>query len=298
VSCRFVPLPHELRVDDDVAHVTRLVAELGAQFCIMDMANPEATHDLAAYGGYLQRCAEVCQLVILDDLTRAVFPRSIVVNPNTEVLREAYDTHLDPTILFGPSYAILRAWYRGLAATKTYTTGALRRVAISLGGGVVASELLAIVLGGIKEAFGTELEIELVTGFGDATRLRETGALDGFTRVEVLSNLPSLREVLLRADVAIVSGGVTKYEAAACGTPMVIVPSIDHQESWGASFARSGSAYYGGDLATITASSLAAVCAPLCDADIRRELGQRAATVIDARGPDRIVDVALATTLV
>src|SRR2546422_4846064 len=42
---------------------------------------------------------------------------------------------------------------------------------------------------------------------------------------------PNLADELLRADVAVVSGGVTKYEAAACGTPSIMVATVPHQRS-------------------------------------------------------------------
>jgi spore coat polysaccharide biosynthesis predicted glycosyltransferase SpsG len=293
MHCTYAPLPLRMTVEQDAAETCALAASYGTRFCIVDLGNPEATHDLVAYSDYLQRVAAACTLIIADDLTRAVFPRSVVVNPNTEVSRADYDTRLGPEFLFGPRYAILRSFYRDAGRGKTYGDGPPRRVLVCLGGGAVAGSLLEAVVRAVRAAFGTSLHLEVVTGFGDGDRLRTSGVLDGFEAVSLHASLPAMRDVLAAADVAFVSGGVLKYEAAAVGTPMVLVPSIDHQESWGSSFARTGAAIYGGDVAEITAERLAAASAPLRAPETRSEMGQRALALVDGRGAIRIVETAL-----
>ena len=90
MRCTYAPLPVRMTVEQDAAATCALAAAHGTRFCIVDLGNPEATHDLAAYSDYLQRVASECTLIIADDLTRAAFPRSVVVNPNTEVSSADY----------------------------------------------------------------------------------------------------------------------------------------------------------------------------------------------------------------
>lgn len=294
MHCTYAPLPARMSVEEDIERTRALIASSGASFCIIDLGNPEATHDVRQYSRCLQGYASAARLIIADDLTRATFPRGVVVNPNTEVTEQDYDTHFAPRFLFGPRYAILRSFYRNAAGTRTFTDGPPGRVAISLGGGAVASTLLDEVIRGVRLALGTKVELEIVTSIAEAGRLETSRILRDFARVSVLSNLPSLREVLQRVDVAVVSGGVTKYEAAATATPMLIVPSIDHQESWGASFARTGAALYGGNVDQISAETLAPICAAVADVAVRRRLGLRGAELVDGHGASRIVEAAAA----
>jgi spore coat polysaccharide biosynthesis predicted glycosyltransferase SpsG len=291
MGCKYLPLPTSMTLAEDITVTRSTATSIGAQHVIVDLANPEATRDLASYSDYLQGIAEPFRLIIVDDLTRAVFPSSVVVNPNVEVTRDEYNLRFDPTILFGPQFAILRSAYRDAAREKSYTDHPVKDIVISLGGGVIASELLMTILDAIHLAFGGALHVELVTGMGDAQRLRP--ALARFESVATPTNVPSLRDVLTRCDVAFVSGGVTKFEAAATGTPMVIVPSIDHQELWGASFARTGVGIYAGAVGEVRASTLAASCNVLQDATTRRRMGRRGAELVDGRGAERIVDTAL-----
>jgi spore coat polysaccharide biosynthesis predicted glycosyltransferase SpsG len=293
MHCRFAPLPAVMTVEQDVAETRALAKTHDTRHCIVDLGNPEATHDVAAYSGYLHRLATSLNLIIADDLTRAVFPKSVVVNPNTEVTHDDYDTQLGPELLFGPRYAILRSFYRDAARGKLHRDGGPQRVLVCLGGGAVAGSLLDSVVRAIRNAFDAQLHLEVVTGLGDGARLRESGVLDGFAAVSIHASLPAMRDVLTAADVAFVSGGVLKYEAAATGTPMVIVPSIDHQESWGSSFARTGAAIYGGHVHEINADRLAELSAPLGDPTTRRNMGDRAAALVDGYGAVRIVDTAL-----
>jgi UDP-2,4-diacetamido-2,4,6-trideoxy-beta-L-altropyranose hydrolase len=292
-GCTFRALPASSTAYEDVAFCRALAAEERLSSAFIDMSNTDAAHDLDAYSAYLGDLAGVCPLLVVDDLTRAVFPRAVVVNPSTDALGSDYDPTNQPVLLIGPEYALLRDEYAGVAARKRHREGPPAKVIVALGGGVVAGELTQRVLAGIAQGFGTQTELTLLAGFDDGRMLVESGALAPFARAEVKSNLPSIVELLLEADVAVVSGGVTKYEAAATATAAVTVATVPHQESWASSYADLGASLYAGGASDLTAEKVAASCRRLLDGATRRATGERGAALVDGRGAQRVLDEAL-----
>lgn len=289
-GCTFRALPASSTAYEDVAFCRQLAKEERLSFAFVDMSNTEATHDLDAYAAYLGDLAGICPLLIVDDLTRAVFPRAVVVNPSTDALPSDYDLTFDPTFLIGPEYALLRDEYAGAAARKQHRDGPPSKVIVALGGGVVAGELTRRVLAGISEGLGPGTELTLLAGFDDGRALRESGALAGFARAEIESNLPSILDLLLDADVAVVSGGVTKYEAAATATAAITVATVPHQEPWARTYAETGASVYAGGAAEVSAEKIAAACRRLRDAGARRAMGERGAELVDGRGAQRVLE--------
>jgi UDP-2,4-diacetamido-2,4,6-trideoxy-beta-L-altropyranose hydrolase len=292
-GCTFLPLPTSASAYEDVAFCRRVVTTEKLSGAFVDMSNTDAAHDLDAYAAYLRDLAAMSPLVIVDDLTRAVFPHAVVVNPSTDAMMSDYDTTAEPNFLIGPEYALLRDEYAGASARKQTRPGAPRKVVVALGGGVVAGELTRRVLAGVLDALGPTTELTLLAGFDDGKALTESGALAGFARAAIASNLPSICDLLLDADLAVVSGGVTKYEAAAAATPAITVATVPHQERWASTYADKGASYYAGGASDLTAEKVAAACRRLVDADVRRAMGARGADIVDGRGAERVLNESL-----
>lgn len=289
-GCTFRALPAESTAYEDVAFCRELTASERLSAAFVDMSNTDATHDLDAYAAYLRDLSSVSPLVIVDDLTRAVFPHAVVVNPSTDAVISDYDDTAEPTFLIGPEFALLRDEYAGAAARKQHRSGAPKKAIVALGGGVVAGELTHRVLAGIKDGLGQHAELTLLAGFDDGKALLESGALSGFARAEIVSNLPSILDLLLDADLAIVSGGVTKYEAAAAATPAITVATVPHQERWASTYADKGASLYAGGASDLTSEKVASACRKLVDGDARRAMGERGAALVDGRGAQRVLD--------
>jgi UDP:flavonoid glycosyltransferase YjiC (YdhE family) len=106
----------------------------------------------------------------------------------------------------------------------------------------------------------------------------------------------AFRRALAGAMVAVVAGGMTLYEACACGTPVVAVPVVPGQRTAVRRFVRAGLA------AGVPASQArvgsghwseavaAAVVDLLGDTDRRTRLARRGPRTIDGRGAARVAD--------
>jgi len=90
------------------------------------------------------------------------------------------------------------------------------------------------------------LPFDLVYVIGPGFRyLDELGAAlnEHHSNFYFVENPSSLAPLLATADLAVVSGGRTCYEAARVGTPMVILPTVNHQELISNAFGKKAAAF-------------------------------------------------------
>lgn len=108
---------------------------------------------------------------------------------------------------------------------------------------------------------------------------------------DVVRDPPDVAGLLREADIAVVSFGVTAYEAAACGLPAVhLCLTQDHADSSSA-FADAGIALTATPAGRPDASSVAACLSTLlADPRRRRSMGERARALVDGCGSGRVVD--------
>lgn len=127
----------------------------------------------------------------------------------------------------------------------------------------------------------------------------------GFTHDSVLSNLlektsrqftirrnvQNMADLMVQADLAIASFGVTAYELAAMGVPAIyICLTEDHAESARA-FVDAGIAFNMGKSSEITPETLAQAVFPvLINSELRRRMSARASALVDGRGVNRIAE--------
>ncbi len=106
----------------------------------------------------------------------------------------------------------------------------------------------------------------------------------------VLREPPDLVELLAAADVAILGAGTMKFEAAALGTPALLVAVADDQLPVGPPFAATGAAAWAGDGRKVEPALVVELMAALAlDPRRRAAMARRGPEVVPGDGARRIV---------
>ncbi len=174
--------------------------------------------------------------------------------------------------LLGPRFMIVDP-----AIARTRRVRQPGRVIIALGGGPRVGLARAI-----AKALRTEcpaLRVQIAAGFAAPGDRIEAG-------VELLGPRRSLAPALARASVAVVAGGVTLYEAAALGVPVVAVPVVAGQRAAVTAFDRAGAAVAAPPRSPRRIARAAA--ALLGDASRAGQLARTARRLVDGRGTERV----------
>jgi spore coat polysaccharide biosynthesis predicted glycosyltransferase SpsG len=177
--------------------------------------------------------------------------------------------------LHGLEHACLRPAFWGLP--RRAVSPAAARVLVTTGGGADGDALGEALAAALTAALPA-LETTVVRG--PFSRLR---APAGATLLEAP---PSLHDPLLAADVVVATAGQTSLEAAACGTPAVLVALDGPQADQGARLARAGAARLGAtDDADGTARAAAALAA---DPAARAAMSAAGQAAVDGHGALRV----------
>lgn len=183
-------------------------------------------------------------------------------------------------LLQGPDYAVLDPGLLAWRQRRTARRGTAR-VLIALGGGPHAS-LAAEIAEALVNA-DPDVQVRIAGGFiaGGRQQLRV------MPRVCWVGRANGLGEELARADVAVVGGGVTLYEACALGTAAVAVPVVDAQRATIAGFVAKGAAS-GIVEGPVQASVVARMVLELVlDTARRSRLGRQGSRLVDGLGAMR-----------
>jgi UDP-2,4-diacetamido-2,4,6-trideoxy-beta-L-altropyranose hydrolase len=181
-----------------------------------------------------------------------------------------------PFAVLHPDVAAARAQRRRLHVS------ARARVLIALGGGSHVFSVVRPLVAAIARHC-PDATIAVAAGFSRQSRPALGGAV-------WIDRRNGLARDLARADVAVVAGGVTLYEACAVGVPVVAMAVVPAQRRAVAAFARKGAAIDVGALSDpgIAVNTGAAVAGLLEDPSMRRRRSMAGLRLIDGRGAHRI----------
>ena len=177
----------------------------------------------------------------------------------------------------GPKYATLRSEFQGLPQKPIRERA--ERILITFGGTDPAG--LARRCANLLTSDLPEVEVCVVPAPGAST--------EGFPQeVRVAEQPVSMAGELLEADLALTSAGRSVYEAAATGTPVVVLAANAREATHAHLGYDSGVVFLGIGPLVDDAHIVATIRRLLADASLRRELSDRLRASMDDRGAARI----------
>ena len=209
--------------------------------------------------------------IVMDDLANRALPVDMVINTTIGAERLDYDTR--GVLLLGPRYALLRPEFEDVPQRTIHPH--IERVMITLGGsdhGTLASDIVRSCIEALPDA-----TIEVVIG----PFFERLDLLRALRERVVLLERPHMRDLMLRADLAISSGGQTLFELAATGTPTIAITTADNQVQHARDFAAAGT------LVLMERGGLAAAFERVRATAVRAEMSERGRALVDGGGAQR-----------
>lgn len=260
---RFRCKVHFLRAaDNESLIVVQTARRLGARLILMDVQDTSAE-----YVRYLQESGAA--VITIDDRGRGAELADATFMAGAAARREK-------NYYYGPAYAILAP--RILELRKTAAAPEQIRTAV-------------IFLG----TFDPRHHAKLVPALADrfpAVSFRWFSSEAGMNRPN-LQVIQSAQDVFLdhlsNADLAVVSGGVSMFEAAALGRPAIILPQARHESDQAAVFAAAGAALL--PESPSVEHTAHAVESLLAAPQKLHEMHSQGMALVDGRGLERVRDV-------
>lgn len=275
--------------EERVGSVRSLVRDRDVDVLVLDLFEVDSDYLRA-----LRTATEDLPLVALDDysITRPI--PDVVIKPHLVEEWYALDSGWEgTTLLTGPDYWILRPGLRELARRERDVRADPEAVLVTMGGSdpeQLTREIVEV-LG--RDGSVPHLQVVCGPGYPDLEGLQETAVeVSAETEVEIFHAPDDFDRLMFECDVAVTAGGYTVYELAALGTPMVIVPWVDHQTKHARAMESRGAAVAMEMARGLELTSLRGrVVELLDDCSRRRRMSVAGKRTVDGDGVERVTDV-------
>lgn len=242
-------------------------------------------------GQFFERLRAAGLFVIAnDDVAPYPFPCQLVVNGGAHARELLYRSSSgDTRFLLGPEYAMLRPEFRDLP--RRAVCAVARNILVTLGG-ADPCDLMPKLLRLLAELPG-DFEVAAISGpFFKNLGVVERIASRWRGKVRLCAAPDSMRDLMLRADVAIAAAGQTLYELIATGTPTVAIQVADNQCRSLRALARSGVVHVAGRASDVELLKRVGVIVEEMRfaREARSEMAARGQQLVDGRGAARVAE--------
>lgn len=264
--------------------------ELNARIIVTDLGHRNMLADdarLAEYHHYL-RMRRGPLVLGIEDCRGSRFASDIAVVPYE--CGSLAPAEPGCTVLAGLAYAILNPDIAAAARQPRALRSEADRILVCIGG-ADPLRLTAKVTRALATFGNRDLEVRVLVGPGGDEQVRAElaeicGTLNG---AEIFSFGNDYSKLLLWADVLISGEGLIRFDAAATGTPSLIITQFDHDSELIRRYLALGAAHLIGPAEELTPQRIARDAIELlADVGRRRRQSQRGKELVDGEGPDRI----------
>lgn len=233
--------------------------------------------------------------ILIDDLvTPGPWSCEVLVNQAINVTEHAYaEAYGVETFLLGPQYFLLRREFRSMRGGQRQAPPVAHEIFVSFGGAdqhnLTGRTLQAIT------ALDRPLRVTVVASSQHAVREHiEDLAANAPHDVRLVWDARNMAAIMAQADLAVIAGGTTSWEAAFMGLPSLVVTLAANQAPHVRAFEAQGACHALGGHGDLTASRLAQeISALIADPDRRQRYANAGQALVDGFGPERVVNACL-----
>jgi UDP-2,4-diacetamido-2,4,6-trideoxy-beta-L-altropyranose hydrolase len=238
------------------------------------------------------------RLLVIDDM--AAFPTyhaHLLLNQNLHAPELQYPVSAGTRLLLGCDYVLLRPEFLDWSSWQRTHPEQAEKVLVTLGGSV-QENVATMVLRGISEIYCMHFDIHVLTGTGSSAAELHSALSPRHSaydfRIDRFGNdMPAL---MASADLAIIGGGSTCWEAAFMGLPAATIGLAEDQYPITREMAVRGCTVDLGQHTHLTTDSIGSTVMRLArDRAARGAMSRQGRRLVDGRGAMRVVTAMLET---
>ncbi len=292
-SCELVAVSATAGSPQDAQETISIAKSYGAEWIVVDgyPFGQEYQHDLKNAG---------LKVLFLDDYGHAeTYSADLVLNQNLSARDTLYsDRNAQTQLLLGPKYALLRREFRTSAGLKRVVEQSCHELLVLMGGSDPAN-LTAGVLEALGRRDSPKFQVKVIVGGSNPhqAELKKVAVASDY-RVQILTDVYELSDLMAHADIAISAAGSTCWELCRMGVPSLLVDVADNQTANARELDRLQCAIHIGNK-TVTASAIANGLISLASSgSVRRKLSENSRRLVDGRGALRVLAAMVGRSIV
>jgi RimJ/RimL family protein N-acetyltransferase len=192
-------------------------------------------------------------------------------------------------LLLGPRYTLLRDEFAAYQHWVRKVPDRGTRLLLTMGGSD-PKDLTPSVLSALTNLSMDDLQIRVIVGGSAGNWSAVAEIVEKFPdRVELMSNVVNMAELMAWADLAIAGAGTTCWEMCLLGLPAILVVVAENQRFIAEHLARIGAAVAAGQAESLDSAFLAQITSELLEDGVRRfKMSQLASQLVDGLGSERV----------
>ncbi|MFN8456751.1 MAG: UDP-2,4-diacetamido-2,4,6-trideoxy-beta-L-altropyranose hydrolase [Anaerolineae bacterium] len=236
---------------DDAAQTIDQARQIGAKWVVVDGYHFDAAYQQAIKTAGLQ-------LLVIDDYGHAAhYYADIVLNQNIYANESFYPNREAYTrLLLGPQYVLLRREFWPWRGWQREIPPVAYKVLVTLGGSDPDDVTLKVIQA-LQQVEVEGLEARVVVGPANPHLVTLQQAVEQLPKVQLLTEVLNMPELMAWADVAISAGGSTCWELAFMGVPSLVMILADNQQRVAEGLDAAGFAFNLGDPVNLCPTALA-----------------------------------------
>lgn len=280
---QWIPRPVWSSAKADAEYLVELAQETGSSVAVLDDYRVDQVYQLVLKGVGIR-------WLQFDRGFKQPLWADIVVNASPAAEAEHYRgvvQNPDARLLLGPKYAILRPEFPPKALTSVRSH--VRNVLVTFGGGDDRGAII-FVLSTLLPVTAQSVRFLVMSGKHNPrnAEIQDWIADYGGDRVDLHINPPSVAELMVKCDIAVMAGGTTTYEAACCGLPMILMAIADNQIRQSKGWEKIGVAKYLGSFINQLLDSLPVCFRNLVKPEELSTMRRKAYKTVDGAGFSRV----------
>lgn len=192
-------------------------------------------------------------------------------------------------LLLGADFCLLRKEFLESRSVKPDDQASALRILVTLGG-ADPDNVTTLILDAIREELTSDSEVDVVVGAANPYRDQIAAVVATMSQtVNLHENVSNMAELMSRADLAVAAPGVTSWELAYMGVPMLLVTLAENQRRNGEFLDSNGIAKHLGSFEKLEPERLREDLSETANSvSARQNMVKRGRKLIDGRGVSRV----------
>lgn len=235
-------------------------------------------------------------IISLDDLNPSAYKADIIINGILWATEWLPNRQGEAYIYQGIEYLQLREQFADANRVNREISPMIQEILISTGGadGREFTPQLIEAIAGINFKHNIKVNVIVGPAFKKKASIEKSiRSNSGKSKFNIIENTQEMARLLLKADLALVTGGTVMFESVACGTPSIVLCSYEHQVPQADWFATQGAIRNLGYFPiSVDAKRVGEEITKLHSRpELRYQMSMKGKAIVDAKGIYRVVDI-------
>lgn len=233
------------------------------------------------------------KIMVIDDLADRGHDCDILLDQNLVADKAQRYDQLIPAncgILLGPNYALLQPQYAELHPRTPPRTGMVRCVFVYFGG-ADSENLTGRTISAFLSLNRPDIALDVVINSASFHAASIRDQVKGCRNITLYENMPSLGQLMLKADLAVGAGGATSWERCCLGLPSLVITLADNQKPIAAELDRLDLVQWLGHQDAVTESMIKEALGVVLKSELDGTWSSRCRELVDGKGAARLASI-------